>query len=126
MEKFRSWKPKRVIPGEERLTSRSKVRPKSALLNGRTINNDSAAYARLSSPDSRNTRIPTRKPRARAADDYAPEHMGIKLLRREIIQQVTIQTWISAHFGVLSEHLPVADENLLFIKVTFSPAPAPL
>ena len=64
MEKLRSWNPKRVIPGEERLTSRSKARPKSALLNGRTINNDSAAYARLSSPDSRNTRIPTRRPRA--------------------------------------------------------------
>jgi hypothetical protein len=41
-------------------------------------------------------------------------------------QQVIIQVWISTHFGVLSEQLPVADENLLFIKATFTPAPVPL
>ncbi len=27
-----------------------------------------------------------------------------------------MQVWISTHFGVLSEQLPVADENLLFIR----------
>jgi hypothetical protein len=41
-------------------------------------------------------------------------------------EQVIMQTWISTHFGVLSEQLPVADENLLFIKATFTPAPVPL
>ena len=41
-------------------------------------------------------------------------------------QQVIIQTWISTHFGVLSEQLPVADENFLFIKATFTVAPVPL
>jgi hypothetical protein len=39
-------------------------------------------------------------------------------------QQVVIQVWISTHFGVLSEQLPVADENFLFIEATFTPAPA--
>jgi hypothetical protein len=36
------------------------------------------------------------------------------------------QIWISTHFGVLSEQLPVADESFLFIKATFTPAPVPL
>ena len=31
-----------------------------------------------------------------------------------------IQVWISTHFGVLSEQLPVADENLLFIEGNFT------
>jgi hypothetical protein len=39
---------------------------------------------------------------------------------------VIIQVWISTHFGVLSEQLPVADENLLFIKATFTIALLPL
>jgi hypothetical protein len=41
-------------------------------------------------------------------------------------QQVIIQVCISTRFGVLSEQLPVADENSLFIKATFIPAPVPL
>jgi hypothetical protein len=41
-------------------------------------------------------------------------------------EQVIIQVWIFTHFGVLSEQLPVADENILFIKATFTPAPVPL
>jgi len=41
-------------------------------------------------------------------------------------QQVIKQVWISTHFGVLSEQLPVADENILFIKTTVTPAPVPL
>src|ERR1039458_7083453 len=32
-----------------------------------------------------------------------------------------MQVWISSHFGVLSEQLHVADENLLFIGGTFYP-----
>jgi hypothetical protein len=43
-----------------------------------------------------------------------------------VIQQVIMQVWISTHFGVLSEQLLVADEHLLFIKATFTPAPVPL
>jgi hypothetical protein len=43
---------------------------------------------------------------------------------REGAEQVIMQVWISTHFGVLSEQLPVADANLLFIKATFTPAPA--
>jgi hypothetical protein len=39
------------------------------------------------------------------------------------VEQVIIQVWISTHFGVLSEQLPVADEKFLFIKPTFTPAP---
>jgi hypothetical protein len=31
---------------------------------------------------------------------------------------------MSTHFGVLTEQLPVADANLLFIKASFTPAPA--
>ena len=34
-----------------------------------------------------------------------------------------IQTWISTYFRVLSEQLPAADENLVFIKATFTSAP---
>jgi hypothetical protein len=41
-------------------------------------------------------------------------------------EQVIIQVWISTHFGVLSKRLPGADENLLFIEATFTPAPVPL
>ena len=37
-----------------------------------------------------------------------------------------MQVWVSTHFGGLSEQLPVADEHLLFIKATFTPAPVPL
>jgi hypothetical protein len=33
-----------------------------------------------------------------------------------------MQVWISTHFGVLSKQLPVADENLLFIKATCTSA----
>jgi hypothetical protein len=39
--------------------------------------------------------------------------------------EVIMQVWISTHFGVLSEQLPVADENSLFIKATFTPTPVP-
>jgi hypothetical protein len=46
--------------------------------------------------------------------------------RFQLAQQVIIQVWISTHFGVLSEQLPDADENSLFIKPTFTPAPVPL
>jgi hypothetical protein len=42
------------------------------------------------------------------------------------VEQVIIQVWISTHFGVLSEQLPGADEHLLFIKATFTPAPVPM
>jgi hypothetical protein len=42
-----------------------------------------------------------------------------------LIEQVIMQVLISTHFGVLSEQLPVAGEHLLFIKATFTPAPAP-
>ena len=45
---------------------------------------------------------------------------------RAIAEQVIIQVWISTHFGVLSEQLPVAEENSRFIKATFTPAPVPL
>jgi hypothetical protein len=41
-------------------------------------------------------------------------------------EQVIIQVWISTHFGVLSELLPVADESCIFIKVTSTPEPVPL
>ena len=44
----------------------------------------------------------------------------------QVGEQVIIQVWISTHFGVLSEQLPDADENSLFIKATFTPAPVPL
>jgi hypothetical protein len=40
--------------------------------------------------------------------------------------EVILQVWISTHFGVLSEQLPVADENPLFITDTFTSAPVRL
>jgi hypothetical protein len=49
-----------------------------------------------------------------------------QILGTALAQQVIIQIWISTHFGVLSEQLPVADEKLPFIKATFTPAPVPL
>src|ERR1035441_9847965 len=36
-------------------------------------------------------------------------------------EQVIIQVCISPHFGVISERLPIADENLLFIRGTLYP-----
>ena len=39
-------------------------------------------------------------------------------------EQVIIQVWISTHFGVLSEQLPVADEKWLFIRGNFVPGRA--
>ena len=36
-------------------------------------------------------------------------------------EQVIIQVWISTHFGVISERLPITDENLLFIGGNFYP-----
>jgi hypothetical protein len=47
-----------------------------------------------------------------------------ELVRGFHAEQVITQVWISSHFGVLSEQLPVADANLLFMKATFTPAPA--
>jgi len=35
-------------------------------------------------------------------------------------EQVIIQVWISTHFGVLSEQLPVADATLPFIGNSFT------
>jgi hypothetical protein len=43
-----------------------------------------------------------------------------------LAERLVISGWIFTHFGLLSEQLPVADENLLFIKPTITPAPAPL
>jgi hypothetical protein len=48
-----------------------------------------------------------------------------QLVSFHIAERVIIQVWISTHFGVLSEQLPVADENLLFIKATCTIAPVP-
>jgi hypothetical protein len=45
---------------------------------------------------------------------------------RMLAERLVISGWIFTHFGLLSEQLPVADENLLFIKPTITPAPAPL
>ena len=42
--------------------------------------------------------------------------MGDLAHARSDAQQVIIQVWISTHFGVLSEQLPVPDENILFIR----------
>jgi len=43
------------------------------------------------------------------------------LQQRVPAEQVIIQAWISTHFGVLSEQLPVADDNPLFIKAAPRP-----
>ncbi len=38
----------------------------------------------------------------------------------QFAEQVIIQVWISTRFGVISERLAIADENLLFIGGTFT------
>jgi len=72
----------------------------------------------------------------RVADDNDPHaqprqaHYHVKQNSRasahylDLAEQVITQVWMSTHFGVLTEQLPVADATLLFIKASFTPAPA--